>query len=425
MEVKKIVEGMTAIQVAEVIDNNFKNANKELHELGHLITGSGGGISIDLSGVQSQACSLGSADVGWYLGSTNASHKSVKLDGSYSKITIVSDKLTFVGFLTSAYNPPYNQYDAIPYVSGTGRIQVEANTPTTLEIPFGSAYVIFTTRDGAGNDIAYSKIEASSGGLVSEVKRNSEQVKKALEDARIAVNEPKGVFCVMSYNVGGWYNGTGSSIPLSLKEDYVPLQKGIIDRYNSDILMIQEYRDSVVTGDLTSDELLSYYNLYSISGDTSYNGKAIASKSRMADIVEGIFTNNDGLNRNYLKGYIYCNGKKVAVISTHLSTSIDIASLQVDEVIELIKNEEYVVLGMDSNVDVLSENGKSIMKKITDSGFHYINKDIITYPRTGLAIDNIIISNNITVKSVYADTQKEGLGDDADHFPLLAYIEIF
>ena len=32
MEVKKIVEGMTAVEVAEVIDNNFKNQNKILEE---------------------------------------------------------------------------------------------------------------------------------------------------------------------------------------------------------------------------------------------------------------------------------------------------------------------------------------------------------------------------------------------------------
>ena len=198
-----------------------------------------------------------------------------------------------------------------------------------------------------------------------------------------------------------------------------------MERYNSDILFIQEYRDSVVAGGLTSSELLSDYNIYSTSGDTSYNGKAIASKSEVMDIVEGTFVNNDGLNRNYLKGYIYCNGKKVAIISTHLSTDIDTASLQVDEVIELIRDEEYVVLGMDSNIDVLSETGKTIMDKITNAGFQYINKDVVTYPRTGLAIDNIITTNNITVRSVYADMQKVGLGDDADHYPLLAYLEIY
>ena len=32
MEVKKIVEGMTAVEVAEVIDSNFKNQNKILEE---------------------------------------------------------------------------------------------------------------------------------------------------------------------------------------------------------------------------------------------------------------------------------------------------------------------------------------------------------------------------------------------------------
>lgn len=228
----------------------------------------------------------------------------------------------------------------------------------------------------------------------------------------------------MTYNVGNWYNGSGVPLPDSLVEVYLPLQEGIFKRYNPDIVFMQEFFNTITSSLPVSDFLRSYY-LYSVDGNTSYNGKAIASKSGVMDIETKVFVNNDALNRNYLKGYTYCNGRKVLLISAHLAINNSIAAMQLEELIKEVEGEEYVVIGVDSNIDISSTEGKLIFQRITDANLQYVNKDIVTYPNTSTCIDNFILTNNISIKSAYTDKSKLGLDTDVDHLPLVSYVEIY
>ena len=53
-------------------------------------------------------------------------------------------------------------------------------------------------------------------------------------------NEPNTIK-VMTYNVGGWYIGSGTNVPAAKKTEYYELQTGMIEDNDPDILIIQEY----------------------------------------------------------------------------------------------------------------------------------------------------------------------------------------
>jgi endonuclease/exonuclease/phosphatase family metal-dependent hydrolase len=123
------------------------------------------------------------------------------------------------------------------------------------------------------------------------------------------------------------------------------------------------------------------------------------------------------------------------VVNTHFHITDDTKVSNADETLGLIRDEEYFILCGDFNVDAIDRTTalyQSTLKKFVDAGYKLCNGgemgDFITYPNTGEGIDNIIVSPNINIKSVVVDTQKSYLGsgaNQADHYPLIAYLEIF
>mgnify|MGYP005948395569 CR=1 FL=1 len=395
----------------------------KVYEADSAINGLAEDTIINLDSLNQNKCSLGSTN--WfYLIPSGSYHKAIKLPGGCDRVSVNPDKDVFLGFVTDNYNPPYNSGDVIPFCKGTGRLLVTSGKDNIFNVPTDAAYLILITKDGAGQDINYNNITLlSSLGLKSKVENNINEIKSLKDNIRPEYS-PKGVFGIMTYNVGNWYNGSGVPLPDSLVEVYLPLQEGIFKRYNPDIVFMQEFFNTITSSLPVSDFLRSYY-LYSVDGNTSYNGKAIASKSGVMDIETKVFVNNDALNRNYLKGYTYCNGRKVLLISAHLAINNSIAAMQLEELIKEVEGEEYVVIGVDSNIDISSTEGKLIFQRITDANLQYVNKDIVTYPNTSTCIDNFILTNNISIKSAYTDKSKLGLDTDVDHLPLVSYVEIY
>lgn len=138
---------------------------------------------IDLSNFAQKKCSLGATS--WYddvyIG--GCFHKAIAVDTKeYSQITITADFLALVGFVTDVYNGNPQNGDTIPYVSGTSRISVVANTTTTLPIPKNTAYIIITTRDGGGNVPVFSQVELTpTNALIPQLKKDVEEVTKYVE----------------------------------------------------------------------------------------------------------------------------------------------------------------------------------------------------------------------------------------------------
>lgn len=257
---------------------------------------------------------------------------------------------------------------------------------------------------------------------------------KNLEDVvydQVDDNHARSVFAVMSYNVGGWYNGSGTNVPEEDYDRFLELQSNILDRYNPDILCIQEYKDYISQNKPSAENFLNkrYKYLANKYGNTTYDGKAICTNMSLVDASNVTFEATDGCLRNYEKAYIYCNGKKVCVISAHLALSESVVAQNSAELLDAIASENYFIICLDANADASDPNSTryiGALKPFLDAGYKLANDgSYITFPSESLALDNIIVSSNIGIKSVMVDVQKEGLSEGSDHYPLISYLEIF
>lgn len=246
-------------------------------------------------------------------------------------------------------------------------------------------------------------------------------------------NSAKSVFSIMCYNVGLWYNGSGSSVPTEDYERFLALHESIIDRYAPDILCVQEHRDEISVGKSAFKNLLeSRYHFFPAYQIGAYDGKAICTSRSLSDAENILFVQTEGgLTRNYEKAYVYLNGRKVCVISAHLSMNEATCANNIEQLLADVQDEDYVIICADTNIDANAPNSaiyQSTLKQFTDAGYVLANDGSLkTYPKNQTAIDNIIVSSNITIKSALVDTQKidELAIDDVDHLPLVAYIELF
>lgn len=231
----------------------------------------------------------------------------------------------------------------------------------------------------------------------------------------------KDLFCIMTYNVGNWYIGSGTNVPASKLEKFYNLQNNIIKRYNPDILCLQEYWE-YFSPSVTAQSLLSKYydNILETDADTKYNGKSICSNRELFDESTGYYVHTDGVGRNYLKAYTYLNGRKVCLITTHFSVNnVTQVGQQIDELLDIIENEEYVIICVDTNVLGDSEN----IAKFTTAGYNVANTG--QYITCGTwSLDNIITSDNIDFDYRMVDLQKENLEEGSDHYPFILYFKI-
>lgn len=248
-------------------------------------------------------------------------------------------------------------------------------------------------------------------------------------------NEAKSIFAVMSYNVGRWYNGSGQIVPSEKYEEFLSLQSNIIDRYKPDVLCLQEYGEYISDAESAKANLLAnrYHFIETAYATTTYDGKAICTNRELKDAINISFTTTDGsLIRNYEKAYVYMNGRKVCVISAHLSTVDNTKIDNVNDLINAVANEEYFIICADTNIDCNNTDSalyQNTLQKFVNLDYKLCNGGEFgtfnTHEETNAAIDNIITSANINIKSVIMDNQKAGLVDGTDHYPIIAYIEVF
>ncbi len=323
----------------------------------------------------------------------------------------------------------------------SGQVATVANyTADPVDVAVGGAYVLvfrYTDRreiTSIDDVLELFTIENGSNPLVERLAKHDAQI-STLKDNEVKVdNSAKGVFSIMSYNAGRWYNGSGSKVPDGDFEKFHTLQKGIIDRYSPDILCVQEYSDDISAGKSTLEHLIGsrYYFHPTALGTTSYDGKAICTSRSLSDAANIVFTTPEAaLNRNYEKAYVFMNGRKVCIISAHLSQGQTECASNIQQILTDIQDETYVIICADTNIDAgdpTSAKYQATLKQFVDAGYVLANSgDLKTYPKTQTAIDNIIVTSNITIKSTIVDTQKmDELGiDDVDHLPVISYIELF
>lgn len=248
---------------------------------------------------------------------------------------------------------------------------------------------------------------------------------------------------VCSYNVGGWYIGSGTNVPAASDAAYYALQNGMISEIGADILCIQEFWTQFSQSGRTAASLLSQYYPYihTEGGTTQYMGRAICSKYPIVSYTPHTFT---GETRYYDCAEINVNGVTVYVFVTHLHPSNQATKIaEATELCNFIKTQgydNYIVCGDFNSTlyDPFSETNAAIYNQFINEGCALANDGAFGILPTAcnsadwandkFAIDNIICSSGFTIESVATDLTKTTnatvLADGKiDHVPFYAVIE--
>jgi len=249
---------------------------------------------------------------------------------------------------------------------------------------------------------------------------------------------------VCSYNVGGWYIGSGTNVPANLDASFYALQDGMISAIDADILCIQEYWSVFSKTGRTAESLLSQYYPYrqSADGSAQYTGRAICSKYPIISYTQHTFT---GESRYYDCAVINIGGTLCHVFVTHLHPSDQSAKIaEATELFNYIQAqgiERFIVCGDFNSTlyDPMSQTNIGIYKQFLDIGCTIANDGAFgilptacnsaSWANDKFAIDNIICSSGITITEVATNLSKTTNADvlaanKIDHVPLFADVEI-
>lgn len=293
--------------------------------------------------------------------------------------------------------------------------------------------------DSAGSQI-YSAYNKNGVGL---------QVAYGADGSEVFSGEPtpKTSLKVMTYNVGGWYIGSGTNVPADEDAQYYALQNGMIQRANADVLFLCEYWDTFSKTGRTALSMLSQYYPYieARGGSGGYFGRAICSKYPIASYTTHNFSSG---NQSYYydTAKITVDGKKVSLVVTHLTPNpASDQHLQIQELADYLKTLNSFVAAGDYNSGISPTNNTDnvestqyqySIKTFTDNGFHTANcgdfgflvtcNDGVDGSGANWDIDNIITSADIDILSASVDTTKltDSISGKIDHMPLIAELAI-
>lgn len=241
---------------------------------------------------------------------------------------------------------------------------------------------------------------------------------------------------IATYNVGGWYIGSGTNVPTSKKAEYVSLQQSILAAVNADIMCFQEYWDTFCADGTTTDSVIGQFftQQEKTNANSTWNGHAIASNAHVLSDYESIrFEHYYSTAPSYEKCYVTIGGKRICIINTHLSTAAGgQKEPQSQEIFEAVQNEPYFIVMGDFNTE--ATDYEAIVKKYIDAGYHSANLNetenwlatFYTSAGVGKPTDQIITSANISIDRSYVNTIKltDELSDKIDHIPLIAELTI-
>lgn len=245
---------------------------------------------------------------------------------------------------------------------------------------------------------------------------------------------------VMTYNVGGWYIGSGRNVPAADKSKFYALQTGMIEANDPDVLVIQEYLANFSddgTSALTMLQGLFPYVHAKTSG--TYFGRAICSKYPITGYTERTYTQEN--SRYYDSCTITVNGTAITFVNTHLGLTQENRTAEITELISYLSTLTRFVACGDYNTTI-NENDLTTrseayienVKPFIDAGFHTVNYGVSGFlmthinPSTEIEyyIDNEYTSSNIEVLEAYVDDTKldELPVTQIDHMPLIALLQI-
>lgn len=248
----------------------------------------------------------------------------------------------------------------------------------------------------------------------------------------------RNIFKIMSYNVGSW-TAYGRPATIENQGTWYRLQNNILSSVNCDISGFQEYYNMI--GNYSVLKMLGFYFGQSYAVDKTNNkaGRAISSKFTLSDSEEINFINQRGEERSYLHSIISINNKTIHFLNAHLSYEIDMAELQINELLTAVENYEHWILTGDFNVIFNSDSDEGyiiLVKKFLDAGYNVANGSTFGFIPTfkyGIpdttggwnCIDNIMTSSTIEIVNAYTNNLKlNHAGFGIDHLPFIAEIKI-
>lgn len=245
---------------------------------------------------------------------------------------------------------------------------------------------------------------------------------------------------VMSYNVGGWYIGSGSNVPTAQKEEYIALQTGMIEDNDPDVLCIQEYlADFAADGTSALTMLQSLFPYVHAVTSGTYFGRAICSKYPITNYVERTYTAEP--SRYYDSCTITVNGIPLTCVNTHLGLTQANRDSEISQLIAYLQTLDRFVACGDYNTMITPDSANTSstayinnVKPFVDAGFNTANFGEFGFLLTcvdrsseeHLYLDNIYSSENIAIVNAYVDETKltDAINDPIDHMPLIATVEL-
>lgn len=241
---------------------------------------------------------------------------------------------------------------------------------------------------------------------------------------------------VMTYNVGGWYDGSGTNVPSDKDAVYYALQNGMIESNDPDILCLQEYWNTFSKAGRTALSLLQQYFPYirAQNGNSQYFGRCVCSKYPISNYTVRTYANDS--NRYYDSCTITVNGVPITVTNTHTAVETqDKRDPEVAELVAYLQTQPTFIACGDYNTAIKSDDKTAEawiknIKPYLDAGFHVANCDDEFYYTSSNypdgtwngCLDNIITSANITISSAEVDETKryDDLPESIDHMPFIA-----
>ena len=246
---------------------------------------------------------------------------------------------------------------------------------------------------------------------------------------------------IMTYNVGGWYDGKGTNVPADKDDAYYNLQYGMLHNNDPDILFVNEYWAQFSQKPRTALSVLQgifpyiYDVPYSYNGRKSF-GRAFCSKFPLSGYQNHVY---DGEEPRYYDTIITTvDGVPITLCVTHLGLSSDVRKPQAAELLAFAKTIKtpLIIAGDMNTASSRAPAGTdywNVLVPFKEAGYKLANCGdfgrLITYRDLVYgngALDNIIFSRSFDITAVTVDTTKETdqLDEHIDHEPLIATVTI-
>ena len=218
---------------------------------------------------------------------------------------------------------------------------------------------------------------------------------------------------VMSFNCGTWYDGV-TRVPDIEVEEITFYTRKLFGEFDCDFVLGQEFSEyfDVSNTILAIPHVMDFKYEYNTEGSYEHVSSSLRCPVISKFPISG--TSLTGFSsgvtkRHYVKTYSQINGKNVCFISTLLDKNDTYRLSQMQQLITVMNQEEYVVLGGDFNI-----KDKVEYAIFTNAGYALANGGVLGWFDTLASytdevvrpIDNIIVSPNIRIENVFVDEKR-------------------